>query len=295
MRKESKRLRFKILNRDSFTCQYCGAKAPNVELEIDHIVPIAKGGEDIESNLITACFDCNRGKKVDLVDNEAMTNQRSNDSYKQALIKSKVDKLVAKFIESVDNSVWYFMYNKPFDESVHDFIIRNINMDMDDLRIMFFDLLQEYPFETLKKATLFYFEYSQSDVFNAKMVNKDIKRSIIGFIKAGCNTTEAEIRFLSGCASYSLRYTRATFFKNVAKLKENIGEDGEIDMSIFKGVIDYSTSKKELDAWFSQYTTEQHAYISALESLTKWREFMSDDRFQHLRDDEAENRWRREI
>ena len=41
-------LRFKILERDGFTCQICGQGAPNVPLEIDHIVPFSEGGEDGE-------------------------------------------------------------------------------------------------------------------------------------------------------------------------------------------------------------------------------------------------------
>lgn len=58
----SKRKRFEILKRDSFTCSYCGANPPNVVLEVDHIIPVSKGGDNNELNLITSCFDCNRGK-----------------------------------------------------------------------------------------------------------------------------------------------------------------------------------------------------------------------------------------
>lgn len=58
----SKRLRFEIFKRDSFTCQYCSSKPPKVPLEIDHIIAVSKGGTNEEENLITACFDCNRGK-----------------------------------------------------------------------------------------------------------------------------------------------------------------------------------------------------------------------------------------
>jgi hypothetical protein len=31
-------------------------------LEVDHIEPVSKGGSDEYANLITSCFDCNRGK-----------------------------------------------------------------------------------------------------------------------------------------------------------------------------------------------------------------------------------------
>lgn len=64
------KLRFEILLRDNFTCQYCGRKSPEVILEVDHIFPRAKGGELLnKDNLITACFECNRGKGDCLIKN----------------------------------------------------------------------------------------------------------------------------------------------------------------------------------------------------------------------------------
>jgi hypothetical protein len=63
----SKTARFRILARDNFTCRYCGRFAPNVELEVDHIVPQALGGDDDPDNLVTACHDCNNGKRADLL------------------------------------------------------------------------------------------------------------------------------------------------------------------------------------------------------------------------------------
>jgi 5-methylcytosine-specific restriction endonuclease McrA len=93
--------RFAIFRRDNFTCRYCGRKgvAPErvlddaqardgdpavtrlmislgllpeeppreIVLEIDHRVPKAAGGTDDESNLVTSCRDCNRGKGKTLI------------------------------------------------------------------------------------------------------------------------------------------------------------------------------------------------------------------------------------
>jgi len=59
-------LRFKILKRDRYTCVKCGqspAKNNSVELEIDHITPISKGGKNDVENLQTLCKKCNQGKK----------------------------------------------------------------------------------------------------------------------------------------------------------------------------------------------------------------------------------------
>jgi hypothetical protein len=57
-----KLLRFQILRRDNHACRYCGAKAPESILVVDHIVPVALGGETVPENLVTACQDCNQGK-----------------------------------------------------------------------------------------------------------------------------------------------------------------------------------------------------------------------------------------
>ena len=56
-------LRWKILERDNFTCQYCGQYAPSVQLEVDHVTPVAEGGTDELDNLKTACSACNQGKE----------------------------------------------------------------------------------------------------------------------------------------------------------------------------------------------------------------------------------------
>lgn len=48
------------------TCAYCGAR--NVPLNIDHIVPKARGGSDRVSNLTLACVDCNQVKGATPVD-----------------------------------------------------------------------------------------------------------------------------------------------------------------------------------------------------------------------------------
>lgn len=61
----TERLRNVIKGRDNFTCCNCGnsiSNEPNLLLEIDHIIPIAKGGLTEESNLQTLCWRCNRQK-----------------------------------------------------------------------------------------------------------------------------------------------------------------------------------------------------------------------------------------
>lgn len=69
----SKRLRYEVLRRDKQTCQYCGARAPQTPLTVDHVVPRTLGGSDQPDNLVAACFDCNAGKSSSRPD-DALTH-----------------------------------------------------------------------------------------------------------------------------------------------------------------------------------------------------------------------------
>jgi hypothetical protein len=72
-----KKLRFEVFKRDSFTCQYCGRKAPDVVLNVDHVSPVSKGGGNNILNLITSCSDCNGGKGArELGDDSVLAKQR---------------------------------------------------------------------------------------------------------------------------------------------------------------------------------------------------------------------------
>ncbi len=61
----TQKLREQIKKRDNYICQTCGNSLsiePNLLLEIDHIIPISKGGITEETNLQTLCWKCNRKK-----------------------------------------------------------------------------------------------------------------------------------------------------------------------------------------------------------------------------------------
>ena len=61
--------RFLVLERDGFACQYCGRnpREHRVALVVDHINPKKHGGENAIDNLITACVECNSGKRARLM------------------------------------------------------------------------------------------------------------------------------------------------------------------------------------------------------------------------------------
>lgn len=66
----TKKMRESVKERDHFTCCQCGnsiTKEPNLLLEIDHIIPVSKGGYTTEENLQTLCWKCNRSKSNKII------------------------------------------------------------------------------------------------------------------------------------------------------------------------------------------------------------------------------------
>jgi hypothetical protein len=79
----SKRLRYEILRRDNHACRYCGATAPQVKLNVDHVIPTSLGGSDKPGNLVTACADCNSGKTSSLPNAEPVADV-DQDAFRRA-------------------------------------------------------------------------------------------------------------------------------------------------------------------------------------------------------------------
>lgn len=99
-----KSVRFEVFKRDKFTCQYCGASAPDAILEVDHIKPVSKGGTNDLLNLITSCRDCNRGKsKKELSDNSAVKIQKQQLDAMQE--RREQLEMMLKWREELDNEM----------------------------------------------------------------------------------------------------------------------------------------------------------------------------------------------
>jgi HNH endonuclease len=119
----SKRTRFEVFKRDSFTCQYCGESAPKVLLEIDHIEPVSKGGKNSMINLITSCEACNGGKSDKrLSDDTAVTKQHTQlaliqDRREQLAMMMKWSKQCEKLKEEEIDAVQSWIVPRTFSES----------------------------------------------------------------------------------------------------------------------------------------------------------------------------------
>lgn len=99
----SKRMRFEVLKRDSFTCQYCGKQPPDTVLHLDHIKPVSKGGKNTILNLVTSCVDCNLGKSnIELSDDSEIKKQQSQ--LKLMAEKKAQIELMIKWRESLEDA-----------------------------------------------------------------------------------------------------------------------------------------------------------------------------------------------
>ncbi len=61
-KKPSFKKRFLVLLKCDFRCSYCGVTAKETKLHVDHIIPLALGGDNRMDNLTAACCQCNLGK-----------------------------------------------------------------------------------------------------------------------------------------------------------------------------------------------------------------------------------------
>lgn len=103
----SKKTRFEVFKRDSFTCQYCGATPPSVILHVDHIVAIAEGGGNNIDNLVTSCEPCNLGKGArSLKDIPQSLKDKADDvSEREEQIKGYNKVMLAK-AKRIEDEAW---------------------------------------------------------------------------------------------------------------------------------------------------------------------------------------------
>ena len=114
--------RFRVLYRDNFRCQYCGATANEARLEVDHITPLAKGGSNDESNLITACSICNNGKSA---------NELSKQEFEGIYLKRLQREILAYMDDYIDAQYLFTPLNDMYREYGYEAVVNAINEALD--------------------------------------------------------------------------------------------------------------------------------------------------------------------
>ena len=99
-------LRAYVLERDNWTCQYCGATDRDEYMEVDHIIPRSKGGKDAEWNLCAACFPCNRRKRNHMY-RVAVSHDIEVSRRREAIIEaSRIEREISAEAKRIDQEEW---------------------------------------------------------------------------------------------------------------------------------------------------------------------------------------------
>ena len=61
-----------LFRRDRHTCMYCLDTLADQKLTRDHLIPVSRGGEDVWTNVVTACKKCNQSKADKLLEESGL-------------------------------------------------------------------------------------------------------------------------------------------------------------------------------------------------------------------------------
>lgn len=137
----SKKLRFDVFKRDIFTCQYCGSVPPKVVLEVDHVHPVSKGGDNDIDNLITSCFDCNRGKAANslevipqtVAEKTALMVEKEDQLKELRAIKKRKKNRLSRDINHLDEIYQEhfpdYAFSQSFKNSIRNQFLPNLDVD----------------------------------------------------------------------------------------------------------------------------------------------------------------------
>ena len=136
----SKKSRFDVFKRDGFQCAYCGAHpSETVLLEVDHNHPVADGGTNDIDNLVTACWDCNRGKGAGLLSSipQSLEDKAAMVAERESQIRAYYQILEARK-ERKDEEAWSVaeIFMERFSEdSIHRDRMVSIRMFLERLNV----------------------------------------------------------------------------------------------------------------------------------------------------------------
>lgn len=149
------RLRFEVFKRDNFTCQYCGRKTPAVVLECDHIVPVCDGGSDDLINLCTSCWECNRGKAGNPLQNIAV----AEDPTDRAILLLETERqlheyntVLAAARERREEQAWELLRHWTNDDALDSFNRRDVSWLVAILEIVAAEEIRAYMDAAIRKG-----------------------------------------------------------------------------------------------------------------------------------------------
>ncbi|WP_333887584.1 HNH endonuclease [Sphingobacterium siyangense] len=270
----SKKIRFEVFKRDRFTCQYCGAKAPETVLNVDHIEPVAKGGGDEILNLITSCFDCNNGKRDKrLVDSSVLEKQR------QQL------ELLQERREQIELMLEWKKSLSEFDNDIHQMILDYINGKMspwlisDSEKGTIGQWLKKYEVEQiLEGIDIAATKYLKQDEEGTTNESADLFASKIGGVLhvKSLSPIQQKIAYIKGIARNRFNYwdekKGAVILSNYVNALQQHYDEEQMLADLEKEVERITKSSKNWTEWrdlLEKWTEDIYGWEKASEERTK--------------------------
>ena len=269
-----KTIRFEVFKRDKFTCQYCGGKAPELNLEIDHINPVSKGGDNDIINLLTSCFDCNRGKRDIKLDDDAAISKQKNQ-LDELQERREQRELMYEWSEGLKN----------IDDEDTDRLVKHINEQMEPHSLnengtkIIAKLLKKYDLVDLFKAIELsadkYLRYDDSGEFTKGSVEEFIKK--IGGILHNFNQpiVQKKASYIKGICRNRFNYfdmkVGSIILNNYIKaLKDHGYSDDQIADDLDTEVMPRTKKSKNWTEWkkfMERWTMDVYGFDDLLESV----------------------------
>lgn len=232
----SKKIRFEVFKRDSFTCQYCGKKSPDVILHVDHINPVSKGGGNEIINLLTSCLECNQGKSDRLINDRASIDKQ----------RAQIEEL-SKRREQLEMMLKWRDELAKFDSDVVSIIVESIQS------LMCGSTINDHGKSSIKKWLK---KYTVEEILDAAQIaeQKEVSDSeLFSLIPKICQTKrlpedDQKIRYARGILRNRLNYINENMALNLMKAAAGVGADGDILISIAKQVPSWAAFKAEMES-----------------------------------------------
>lgn len=243
----SKKLRFEIFKRDNFTCQYCGKSAPDVVLEVDHINPVNNGGDNDIMNLITSCFDCNRGKgKRKLSDKSEIKMQM--EQLKELNTKREQLEMLLKWKEELSN------FENEQANKIENILFKKTGFNFSDYgKKDCIKQIKEFGFEEVYESTIISINqyYDETDENSVRKVFDYIGKICCTRRRQKDNPLEYKINYLCKIAKNNLYYFDNIKMRNYLKRNFEL-DDFENIKEIFKLARNWTELKRELESYYGE-------------------------------------------
>jgi hypothetical protein len=231
----SKKLRFEVFERNKFTCQYCGRspQAHDCTLEADHIISVKNGGTNDINNLITSCWDCNRGKgakttHLPVIPDKEIELELAKERLEQVIAINEYQRKINEIVEKTKETKYEPII--PYLENLNQVLIEKIKKTFDK---------------------------------NVPMVSVNVFIELIELAREKTKTVDDFMKFLNGCLKQRVLEVKNPELAEYRK---------EVNYFIYEMSERYNyTDKKKVRGYIEKYGLE--AVKECYEASTTWSRF----------------------